>query len=277
MADPRPIGIFDSGVGGLSVWREITRLLPQEGTLYIADQAHVPYGPRGEGEILRFSEGITRYLLEHDCKAVVVACNTASAVALDPLRERFPKIPFIGLEPAVKPAAARTRTRVVGVMATPATFQGKLFKATAGRHATGVKLINQICAGLAEQVEAGRLDTPDTVAMLRGWLTPMLEAGADTIVLACTHYPFVIDTIRRLAGPGVEIVDPAPAVAQQVQRVLAGQGLEAPAAQIVRHRFFTTAAVASLHSALQGLLGMEAIAEQASWQGPPSDLILVSA
>ena len=166
MSDSRPIGIFDSGVGGLSVWREIARQLPREDTIYFADQAHIPYGPRSMDEIRGFSEAITRFLLERGCKAIVAACNTASAAALKHLRETFPHVPFVGMEPAVKPAAETTHTGVVGVLATPATFQGELFASVVERFANGVRLINQVCPGLVEQVEAGRLDTPNTRAML---------------------------------------------------------------------------------------------------------------
>lgn len=215
-----PIGIFDSGVGGLSVWREIRRQLPQEATLYFADQAHVPYGPRKREEILGFSEAITDYLLTQSCKAIVVACNTASAAALKQLRERFPHKIIIGMEPAVKPAAASTRSGVIGIMATAATFQGRLFLATAGRHAHDRQLVNQICHGLAEHIEAGHLDDKATEVMLRGFIQPMLEADADTIVLACTHYPFVLPMIQRLAGNHVNVIDPAPAIARHLKHCL---------------------------------------------------------
>jgi glutamate racemase len=237
-----PIGIFDSGVGGLSVWREIVRELPHENTLYFADQAHMPYGPRSQEEIRAYCDAITRYLLAEGCKAVVVACNTASAAALKYLRETFPALPTIGMEPAVKPAAALTQTGVVGIMATPATFQGKLFQATAGRHAERIRLINQVCDGLASQVETGDLDGPDTEAMLRRFLEPMLAAQADTVVLACTHYPFVIGAIRRIVGPSVNVIDPAPAIARHVQRVLEERGLLAEASAPGTHRFATSSA-----------------------------------
>lgn len=265
VSSSQPIGIFDSGIGGLSVWREIVRLLPNESTVYFADQAHVPYGPRGEAEIRHFCDRITRFLIAEGCKAVVVACNTASAAALKYLRETFPELPSIGMEPAVKPAAASTRSKVIGIMATPATFQGRLFKATAGRHAQHVHLINQVCTGLADQVEAGRLDTPDTEALLQGWLQPMLAAGADTIVLACTHYPFVIDSIRRIVGPTVDVIDPAPAIARQVARVLSAAGTAAPADNEPSHRFFTSGDTAQMRLRLQTLVGVSIEVEQRRW------------
>ena len=148
-----PIGLFDSGVGGLSIWRQVVHALPSESLLYVADQANVPYGHRSADEIQANSLGIADYLVAQGCKAIVVACNTASAVALEPLRQRFPQLPILGLEPAVKPAVQLTRSGVVGVMATPATFQGQLYRATVGRYATAVQVVEQVCVGLAELVE----------------------------------------------------------------------------------------------------------------------------
>lgn len=262
-----PIGVFDSGVGGLSVWREIVRALPAEDTVYVADQAHVPYGPRPEAEIRGYCDAITRYLLARGCKAVVVACNTASAAALKHLRETFPGVPTVGMEPAVKPAAALTRTGVVGILATPATFQGRLFQATAGRHAAGIRLVNQVCTGLAEHVEAGDLDGPGTEAVLRGFLAPVLAAGADTIVLACSHYPFVIEPIRRIAGPQVAVIDPAPAVARHVGTVLAERHLLRDGPGTGRHEFVTTGDPAAFGAALLRLAGRPGPASAVHWSG----------
>lgn len=262
-----PIGVFDSGVGGLSVWREIVRALPHEDTIYFADQQHVPYGPRAEMEIRGFVDGIAHYLLDRGCKAIVVACNTASAAALKHLRDTLPHVPSIGMEPAVKPAAATTRTGVVGIMATPATFQGRLFKATAGRHASGVRLVNQICDGLADHVEAGDLNGPATEALLGGFLRPILDAGADTIVLACTHYPFVIEPIRRIAGPQVAVIDPAPAIARHVGTVLAQHGLRRDPPHAGRHRFVTSGDPGRFSAVMQRLTGVHAASEAARWEG----------
>jgi glutamate racemase len=214
-----PIGVFDSGVGGLSIVRELRRLMPGETLLYFADQAHVPYGPRPMDEIRAFSLSIARFLLDQGADLIVVACNTASAAALTSLRSAFPRVPFVGMEPAVKPAAASTRSGVVGVLATPATFQGELFASVVERFGGGVRLVNQTVPGLVEQIETGRLEAPETETMIRRALEPILAAGADTIVLACTHYPFVIPLIERLAGPGVTVIDPAPAIARQAARL----------------------------------------------------------
>jgi glutamate racemase len=262
-----PIGIFDSGAGGLSVWREIVREMPHEATIYFADQVHMPYGPRGEEELRRFCAAITRFLIARDCKAVVVACNTASAAALKYLRETFPLLPTIGMEPAVKPAAAATRSGVVGIMATPATFQGRLFRATAGRHASSITLVNQVCDGLAEQVERGELDTPATEAMLRRHLGPILAAGADTIVLGCSHYPFVIDLIRQLAGPRVQVIDPAPAIARHLRQTLEQHPLLSPNTGTPAYQFFSTAAAAGFSSLLHKLLGIDGPVCEVTWRG----------
>jgi len=266
MSNEHPIGVFDSGVGGLSVWREIVRQWPHEDTIYFADQIHIPYGPRSLEEIRQFSEAITRFLLERGCKAIVVACNTASAAALQYLRETFPQVPFVGMEPAVKPAAESTQTGVVGVLATPATFQGALFASVVERFANGVGLINRVCPGLVEQIEAGRLDTPDTDAMLRGFLKPVVEANADTIVLACTHYPFAIDSIRRIVGPGVNVIDPSPAIARQTGRVLAERGLSAPETGSGRHTFITSGDREALAQTLDRLLDAVGPVYTAMWR-----------
>ncbi len=257
MSNSQPIGIFDSGVGGLSVWREIARQLPHEDTIYFADQKHIPYGPRSMAEIRSFAEAITRFLLDRGSKLIVVACNAASAAALKYLRATFPDVPFVGMEPAVKPAAETTRTGVVGVMATPATFQGELFASVVERFANGVKLINQVCPGLVEQVEAGQLDTPDTVAMLDRFLVSIRDAQADTIVLACTHYPFVIETIRRLA-PGVHVIDPAPAIARQAGRVLNERALNAMVRESApTYTFWTSGNPLAYRRILKSLVGID--------------------
>jgi glutamate racemase len=217
------IGIFDSGVGGLSVLAAIREHLPSADLLYVADTAHVPYGPRPLAEVRGFAFGITRFLLDKGAQVVVVACNTASAAALHELRAAFPNTPFVGMEPAVKPAAEHSHTGVVAVLATPATFQGALFASVVERFAQGVEVIPQICPGLVEQIEAGELDTPRTEAMLRLWVEPLLARNADVLVLGCTHYPFVCPLLERICGPSVRVIDPSAAVARQVERVLSAR------------------------------------------------------
>lgn len=257
MADARPIGIFDSGVGGLSVWREIARELPQESLCYVADQAHVPYGPRPAEQIRDFAFQIAGQLRKRNCKAIVVACNTASAAALKDLRQKYPDMPFIGMEPAVKPAALATKTGVVGVMATPGTLQGRMFMLAVERFAANLTLVNQPCPGLVSCIEAGDTGSPQLEGLMRDWLAPMLKAGADTIVLACTHYPFVLPLIRTVAGPGVNVLDPSPAVARQVARVLNEKNLKAPE-QVPEYQFFTTGNVSAMRASLKHLAGIEA-------------------
>jgi glutamate racemase len=235
-----PIAVFDSGVGGLSVLRAIHQKLPGENIFYLADQAHVPYGPRTLEQVQAFSDGITRYFLEQSAKLIVVACNTASAAALHHLRRVFPETPFVGMEPAVKPAAEQTQSGLVGVLATPATFQGELYASVVERFANGVKIMQHTCPGLVEQIEAGNHAGPDTRAILDEALTPMLAAGIDTVVLGCTHYPFVIPLIQEIAGPEVRVIDPAPAIARQVGRILDHGELRGPADRTGKTRYLTT-------------------------------------
>lgn len=215
-----PVGIFDSGIGGVSVLTAIRNELPTVDLLYTGDNLHLPYGEKSMEEILTYSRGVVEFLKSKGCGVVVIACNTASAAALKQLREEYRDIVFIGMEPAVKPAAEQTQTGVVGVMATTATFQGELFASVVERFASGVKVIQQPCPGLVQQIEAGELDSPKTMEMLCGWLEPMKEQNIDRIVLGCTHYPFVKNAIHSILGDGVTIIDPAPAIAKQVRRVL---------------------------------------------------------
>jgi len=213
------IGVFDSGLGGLSVLKEIHALLPDEPLLYFADQQHVPYGSRSLQEVRRFSEGISRFLIELGIRLIVVACNTASAAALHHLRKSFPGTSFVGMEPAVKPAVISTKTQKVGVLATPATFQGELFASVVERFAQGVEIIEQTLPGLVERIEAVDLDSPATRAILTRGIRPLIARGVDTLVLACTHYPFVLAGIREIAGVGIQVIDPSPAIARQTKRV----------------------------------------------------------
>lgn len=267
------IGVFDSGVGGLSVLRAIRELLPDQPLVYVADQAHVPYGPRPLEEVRAFADGITRYLMAEGAQIIVVACNAASAAALYTLRQTYVEIPFVGMEPAVKPAAERTHSGVVGVLATPATFQGALYASVVERFAQGVTVLQHTCPGLVAQIEAGRLDSPEARAILEDALQPMLAQGIDTVVLGCTHYPFVIPLIQEIVGPGVRVVDPAPAVARQVGRVLAGmapQPAQSDSPNPARVRYTTTGDPAQLQALLPLLVGEQAQVQSLRWTG--SDL-----
>jgi glutamate racemase len=227
MTDLRSLGVFDSGIGGLSILTEIHRQAPAEQIVYLADQAWAPYGERSLDEVRARSFAVVNHLLTRGAKAVVVACNTASAAALHELRAAFPKVPFIGMEPAVKPAAEQSDRRVVGVLATRATFQGELYASVVDRHANGVRVVERAGSGLVEMIESGRLAGPKLDALLRTHLTPMVDEGIDTLVLGCTHYPFIADAIQDVLGRNVRLVDPAPAVARQAVRVLGHNGAAA--------------------------------------------------
>ncbi len=263
---PGPIGVFDSGVGGLSVLREIRRQLPFEDLLFVADQSHVPYGLRSSSQVRDFSRVITNYLLSHGSRLIVLACNTASAAALHYLRRSFPDVPFVGMEPAVKPAAEGTKSRTVGVLATPATFQGELYHSVVERFAKGVTVLTDTCQGLVGQIERGDFDSPATRAILEKALHPMIARGVDRVVMGCTHYPFVIPLIEEIVGPEVEVIDPGPAVARQVGRVLETRGLRGSESSLGAVQYFTTGDPAKLRQLLPKLIGEESPVEALHWE-----------
>jgi glutamate racemase len=243
----QPIGVFDSGIGGLSVWKEMVKVLPHESIVYLADNAHCPYGPRPEAEIIALCEKNVDFLLAHHCKLIVVACNTATAAAIEALRSHY-GLPFVGMEPAIKPAALHSKTGKVGVLATQGTLNGKLFKSTSGKYATHVEMHVQIGHGLVELVEAGKAETPEAEHLLRKYVEPMLEKGVDQIVLGCTHYPFLLSTLQKIAGKAVNIVDPAGAVALQAQRLVSEKRLQAPSRQTPSYHFFATGDITVLEN-----------------------------
>jgi len=260
-----PIGIFDSGVGGLSVLRAIRTQMSEESVIYFGDQGHIPYGPRPMMQIRDFSEAITQFLLEHDAKIIVVACNTASAAALKYLRETFPDVEFVGMEPAVKPAAEQTQTGKVGVLATPATFQGALYASVVERFASGVELFQNTCNGLVQQIEQGNLQGEESRRILNDALLPMLERNIDTVVLGCTHYPFVIPVIQQIVGANVRVIDPAPSVAKQIQRVLEAKGIKNESDARGDVTFYTSGDIGELTSLLPLLLGELGEVKRAVW------------
>ena len=260
-----PIGVFDSGVGGLSVLRAIRTRMPEESVIYFGDQGHIPYGPRPMEQIRNFSEAITKFLLEHGSKIIVVACNTASAAALKVLREKFPDVPFVGMEPAVKPAAEQTHTGKVGVLATPATFQGELYASVVERFANGVELYQETCSGLVQEIEKGNLSGKETRRILEDALQPMLEKNIDTVVLGCTHYPFVIPLIEQIVGENIRVIDPAPSVAKQTGRVLEVNGKKNNTGAKGDVRFFTSGDPEELRSLLPRLLGESGDINRAVW------------
>ena len=261
----QPIGVFDSGVGGLSVLRAMRKLMPEESVVYFGDQGHVPYGPRPMQQVRDFSETITRFLLGQDAKLIVVACNAASAAALHYLRDKFPDIPFVGMEPADKPAAEHTRSGTVGVLATPATFQGALYASVMERFANGVQVLQHTCPGLVGQIESGDLEGDGTRAILEDALRPMLDRRIDTVVLGCTHYPFVIPLIEQVVGETVRVIDPAPAVAKQAKRLLDASGINAPAGERAEVHFYTSGDVERLASLLPKLLGESGAVQAVNW------------
>ena len=241
------IGVFDSGVGGLGVLREIRSLLPDADLVYVADQAFAPYGERNLGAVRERAVAISRYLIDAGTSTVVVACNSASAAALHELRDLFPATAFVGMEPAVKPAAGVTKRGTIGVLATAATFQGELFASVVDRHARGVSVVARACPGLAAAIEDGG-DVDDLVTQ---YTSDVVGRGADIIVLGCTHYSFVADRIRGACGPGVEVIDPALAVARQTVRV---DG-ERAAAGSARVSYLTTGSAERFAAQIERLMG----------------------
>jgi glutamate racemase len=213
------IGVFDSGIGGISVLKEIYKTMPDRDLIYFGDQIHVPYGPRSLDQVREFSVVISNFLISKGASIIVVACNAASAAALHHLRDHFPDTPFVGMEPAVKPAAKTTKSGKVGVLATPATFQGKLYASVVERFANDVELIQDTCPGLVQEIEKGQLRSKPIKLILEKALIPMLDKGIDTIVLGCTHYPFVIPVINEIVGDQVIVIDPAPSIALQTRKV----------------------------------------------------------
>lgn len=215
-----PIGIFDSGLGGLSVLTHARRHFPGQDFVYFADQGHAPYGDRSSVEVHDLTVAAVDRLLEHQAKAIVIACNTASDSALESMRTRYPQTPFVGIEPAVKPAVAASRSGIVGVLATTRTVRGSRLRSLIREHAGPATVLTQACPGLVDLIEDGLGDTDHTRDLIATYLRPLISAGADTIALGCTHYSFVADHISAEAGPTVAIIDPADAVARQIGRVV---------------------------------------------------------
>lgn len=260
-----PIGVFDSGVGGLSVLRAIRAVLPHEDILYFGDQANVPYGSKSLTEVQRLVEGIVRFLLSQSAKLIVVACNTASAAALHTLRDTYLGTPFVGMEPAVKPAAEHTHSGKVGVLATPATFQGELYASVVERFAIGIEIFQETCPGLVHQIELGHLNTAKTRCILEQALHPMLAHGIDTVVLGCTHYPFVIPVIEAIVSPEVNVIDPAPAVARQVRRLLERDGTLNAQDKKGSLTFYTSGSTAKLQRLLPVLIDESSLVKPLQW------------
>jgi glutamate racemase len=248
--------MFDSGLGGLSVLRELVRLLPGTDIAYVADSAHVPYGTKPPAVIRERSLAIAHFLVDTlRARGIVVACNTATTHAVATLREAFPSVPIVGMEPALKPAAAATRSGVVGVLATPATLDGERFVELAQRYTDGIELLTQPSPGLVECVENGAVDGAETQRLLRLYTGPMLARGADTIVLGCTHYPFLREALQRLVGADVALIDTGAAVARQTVRVLGEQvSVDGDSPRRGRVTYYSSGDVTAARRAIEALL-----------------------
>lgn len=220
-----PIGILDSGMGGVSIWREITRQLPGETLVYWADTAHCPYGGRSREELVGLTDAGVRSLMKYGVKIIVVACNTATTAAISELRTRYPEMIFVGMEPAIKPAVQQTTTGVIAVLATEFTIGSDMYRQTREKYAGQTEIISIVGSGLVELVEQGKERSEEAEILLRRYLGPALERGADQLVLACTHFPLLEHTIRGITGERVEIIDPAPAIARHTRRLLDENGL----------------------------------------------------
>lgn len=221
MDNNKPIGIFDSGIGGTSIWREIHNLLPNEKTIYLADSKNAPYGQKSKKEIIALSMKNTDLLLEMECKLIVVACNTATTNAIRELREKY-NVPFIGIEPAIKPAVANSKTQIIGILATQGTLNSELFNKTAEMF-YDTKIVEQVGHGLVQLIESGNMNSPEMDKLLHSYLTPMIEANIDYLVLGCSHYPYLIPQIKKILPDHIQIIDSGRAVAKQTLNILKEQ------------------------------------------------------
>jgi glutamate racemase len=237
-----PIGVFDSGVGGTSVWKEIITMLPFEDTLYLADSKHAPYGEKSKDEIIALSEKNTEFLLEKNAKLIVVACNTATTNAIKHLRQKY-EVPFVGIEPAIKPAALNSKHKAVGILATKGTLSSELFDETKGKFAKDIKVIEQIGHGLVELIESNRLNASQTQVLLKRYLQPMIAEHIDYLILGCTHYPYLIPQIKNLVPEYVKIIDSGEAVARQTKNLLMQHNLLNPANILGIHELYSTGGV----------------------------------
>lgn len=218
MKNENPIGLFDSGIGGTSIWKEVHALMPFENTIYLADSKNAPYGLKSKEEIITLSCKNTEFLLNNNCKIIVVACNTATTNAIKELRAKY-KVPFIGIEPAIKPAALQTKTQTIGILATKGTLNSELFHQSVANH-PDVKIIEQIGHGLVQLIENGDINSPEMEELLKSYLNPMVEKNIDYLVLGCSHYPYLIPQIKKIIPEHIKIIDSGEAVAKQTQKIL---------------------------------------------------------
>ncbi len=218
MINENPIGLFDSGIGGTSIWKEVHALMPNENTIYLADSKNAPYGLKSKDEIIALSFKNTEFLLENNCKIIVVACNTATTNAIKELRAKY-DVPFIGIEPAIKPAALQSKTQTIGILATKGTLNSELFHKNVANH-PDVTIIEQIGHGLVQLIENGDMDSAEMEDLLKSYLNPMVEKNIDYLVLGCSHYPYLIPQIKKIISPQIKIIDSGEAVAKQTQKIL---------------------------------------------------------
>ncbi len=252
MKNQQAIGLFDSGIGGTSIWKEVVKLLPYEHTIYLADSKNAPYGQKTSDQIIELCVKNTELLISKGCKLIIVACNTATTNAIDYLRSHY-SIPFIGIEPAIKPAALFSKTGAIGILATKGTLTSKLFEKTANEYTKNSTTIEQDGEGLVELIEGGKLNSPETLQLLTNYLSPMLQFNIDHLVLGCTHYPYLIPQIKEIVGPFVHIIDSGEAAAKQTKAVLSDHNLLNDVLQQPTHIFYTNTKKMVLETILQSL------------------------
>ncbi len=248
----KPIGIFDSGLGGLTIYKEINELLPNEHVIYLADSKNAPYGNKSKEEIIAISVKNTEFLLEQGCKLVVVACNTASTNAVKYLREHF-SIPFIRVQPAIKPAALNSKTKVVGMLATKGTLNSELLLETSQRFAQGVRVVEQVGEGLVDLIEEGKMHSPEMTGLLEKYVRPMLDKNIDFLVLGCTHYPFLTPQLERIVGDKVRVLDSGEAIARQTRVILEQENLINNSGEKAWRKFYTNKNTQVLQDMLDAL------------------------
>ena len=262
MRNSQPIGIFDSGIGGTSIWKEINLLLPNENTIYLADSANAPYGNQSPEKIVELSIKNTEYLIGKDCKVIVVACNTATTNAIKSLRVLY-NIPFVGIEPAIKPAALNTQLNCVGVLATKGTLSSSLFAETSDKFASNIKIIEQVGTGIVELIENGKLHSKEMTLLLEIYLKPMREKKIDYLVLGCSHYPYLTPQIQHILGKDVKIIDSGFAVAKQVKSIVTSSNLLSDSTDKGTHEFLSNAKdISTLKSIIGALDGNYSITSQ---------------
>ena len=249
MKKNNPIGLFDSGIGGTSIWKEINKLLPLENSIYLADSKNAPYGLKSKEEIIALSKKNTEFLLEKNCKIIVVACNTATTNAIKELRASY-NVPFIGIEPAIKPAANNSQTHTIGILATKGTLNSELFHKTSASFGN-IKIIEQIGHGLVQLIENGDINTPEMFDLLKSYLNPMIEKNIDYLVLGCSHYPYLIPQIKKIIPSKIKIIDSGEAVAKQTKKILAENNLLNSFNDNVEHFFQTNSDPKVLKSILK--------------------------